>query len=168
MADYRNALNIIQKLAAANPGDKQIQRDLAGYGSNLGRLLARQNQFAEAFKTLDASLAIRKKLTEMDPNSTDFAGDLAESFANRGWARVHAGQTVEAADDLRRAIDSGTRFRLSISTRVSSGAEHLRFWPVSARRRNRRQRQPGRRHSQTGQWLPSRMPSMPVGPNSTN
>jgi tetratricopeptide (TPR) repeat protein len=105
LADYRNALNIIQKLAAANPGDNQIQRDLAGYGSNLGRLLAREKQFVDAFKKLDASLAIRKKLTETDPQSTDFATDLGESFAYRGWARFRAGQTSEAADDLRRATE---------------------------------------------------------------
>jgi tetratricopeptide (TPR) repeat protein len=79
------------------------QADLAKAHNNLGRLLAREKRFAEAFTAIDAGLAIRKKLVEANPKTTEYGIHLGYSHAYRGWALVRAGQPSKAAADLRRA-----------------------------------------------------------------
>jgi tetratricopeptide (TPR) repeat protein len=71
----------------------------------IGRLHAREKRFAEAFTALDTGLALCQKLTDADPKRTEYALQLGDSHAYRGWARVRAGQPAEAAADLRRVLE---------------------------------------------------------------
>lgn len=78
---------------------------LAEAHNNLGRLLARQKRFAEAFTALDAGLAIAQKVAAADPKNTGYTSDLGLNRAYRGWALVRSGQPSKAAADLRRALE---------------------------------------------------------------
>ena len=44
-------------------------------------------------------------MAEAGPTKTSYSIELGESYANRGMARVRAGQPAEAAADLRRALE---------------------------------------------------------------
>jgi hypothetical protein len=96
---------IWQKLADANPANTDFQSNLALSHNIVGRLLARQKRFAEAFTALDAGLAIRQKLAEADPKNIQHRQHLGYSYAYRGAARVRAGQSAEASADLRRVLE---------------------------------------------------------------
>jgi hypothetical protein len=64
--------DICQKLVDANPTVPDYQTDLAKAHNNLGRLLAREKRFAEAFTAIYAGLAIRTKLVEANPKTTEY------------------------------------------------------------------------------------------------
>src|SRR5262249_30056162 len=124
------ALDIGKKLADANPTVPGYQRDVASAHNDLGGQLIRQKRFAEAFTAIDAGLAIRKKLAEADPKTTEYRIHLGYSHAYRGWARVRAGQPAKAAADLRRAVElwakdpaqeSTTRFERSRALALLAG-----------------------------------------------
>jgi tetratricopeptide (TPR) repeat protein len=104
LESHQKALAIRQKLADANPAVVRFQRNLAQSHNLLGRLLASQQRFAEAFAALDAGLAIREKLASADPKNTEYITDLGYSHAYRGWARVRSGEPSRAASDLRQAV----------------------------------------------------------------
>src|SRR5262249_19661721 len=106
---HQQALAIRQKLADANPAVIRFQRTLAQSHNLIGRLLAGQQRFTEAFTALDAGLAIRQKLTEADPKNMEYPTDLGYSHAYRGWALVRAGQPSKAAADLRQAVELWAR-----------------------------------------------------------
>jgi tetratricopeptide (TPR) repeat protein len=105
MEAHRKVLAINQKLADANPTVLEYQFHLSAAHNNIGRLLARQKRFAEAFTAIDAGLAIRRKLVDADPKTTRNTTSLAFSHAFRGWALVRAGQPSKAATDLRQALE---------------------------------------------------------------
>jgi tetratricopeptide (TPR) repeat protein len=105
LESHQKALAIRQKLADANPAVIKFQRSLAQSCNLLGRLLARQQRFAEAFSAIDAGLAIREQLAQADPKNTEYVTDLGYSHAYRGWALVRSGQRSKAAADLRQAVE---------------------------------------------------------------
>jgi tetratricopeptide (TPR) repeat protein len=106
MVAHRKALAISQKLVDAQPTLPRYQDDLAESHTQLGRLLARQKRFAEAFTAFNSGLAIRQKLTEADPKNTASTNNFGYSHAYRGWALFRSGQAFQAAADLRKAVES--------------------------------------------------------------
>jgi tetratricopeptide (TPR) repeat protein len=104
LTEQQKALDILQKLAEANPTVPDFRRDLAFSHELIGRLHARQKRFAEAFAALDRALVLRQKLADADPKNTKHIADLGDSHASRGWAHVRAGHPAEAAAALRRAL----------------------------------------------------------------
>jgi tetratricopeptide (TPR) repeat protein/predicted Ser/Thr protein kinase len=97
--------HILQELVEANPNYLRLQQLLATTHNYLGRLLAREQQFPAALAAFDAGLDLRKKLVEAEPKNPLFTNHLGYSYGWRGAARLGAGQTAEAATDLRRAVD---------------------------------------------------------------
>jgi hypothetical protein len=71
----------------------------------IGRLHAREKQFAEAFAALETGLALCQKVADADPKRAERARQLGSGHAIRGWARVRADQPALAAADLRRALE---------------------------------------------------------------
>jgi tetratricopeptide (TPR) repeat protein len=102
-AEYRTALAILIKIADDNPTNTEFRLSLGTAQNNLGLLLVRGKRFPEAFTALETGLAIRQKLVDADPKNTAYIKDLGWSYADRGRARVLAGQPALAAADLRRA-----------------------------------------------------------------
>ncbi len=102
-AEFRTAVAIEQKLADDNPAVTEFRFLLSDIQNNLGLLLSRRKRFPEAFTALEAGLAIRQKLRDADPKNINCTSHLGYSYADRGRARVLAGQPALAAADLRRA-----------------------------------------------------------------
>ena len=75
-AEHRKALAIYQKLADDNPAATGFRDSLANSHRELGRLLAREKRFPEAFTALETGLAICQKLVDADPKNTGYAMDL--------------------------------------------------------------------------------------------
>ncbi len=101
----RGALAGYQENVAKKPEDNRAKGELAGVYPAVGWLHVREGRFAEALATLDAGVALGRKLLDADPNNLDYVGKVANVHACRGWARVRAGQRAEAVPDLRRALE---------------------------------------------------------------
>jgi serine/threonine-protein kinase len=107
--ELRKALALVQKLADDQPAVTAFRHFLAASHNALGRVLAREKRFPEAFMALDTGLAMRQKQVDADSKNTASTSDLGESYADRGAARVLAGQRALAAADLRRALELWAR-----------------------------------------------------------
>jgi tetratricopeptide (TPR) repeat protein len=117
-AEYRRALAILKKIAGDNPTDAVFRSSLASAQNKLGLQLARSKRFPEAFTALESGLAIRQKQFDADPKNPAYRQDLGWSYADRGKARVLAGQPCVAAADLRRAWELWAKARsLDMETR---------------------------------------------------
>ena len=64
---YRQALTISERLAAADPGSTQAQRDLSACYNSLARVLETVGQLDEAERLYREDLAIAEQLMEADP-----------------------------------------------------------------------------------------------------
>jgi tetratricopeptide (TPR) repeat protein len=71
LAEYEEALSLLQPLAATDPGDLNSQGYLAQYHNNIGRVLEAQGDFAEALQEHQAGLAIIMPLVAIDPSRSD-------------------------------------------------------------------------------------------------
>jgi hypothetical protein len=93
-------------LAAALEADaptEAVRTQLAYRHNSIGRVLDSTGKPAEALKDYDKELAIRQKLADTDPTSTEYTNHLGWGHAFRGGAHVRAGHAALAAD-LRRAL----------------------------------------------------------------
>jgi tetratricopeptide (TPR) repeat protein len=108
-AEYRKALAIYQKLADNDLAATHFRYWLANGHIELGRLLAREKRFPEAFSALETGLAISQKLVDADSKNTQYTAILGWSCAYRGEARVRAGKPAEAAADLRQSVELWAR-----------------------------------------------------------
>ena len=68
-----------ERLAAADPGDAQAQRDLSVSHDKIGDIRARQGDLAAALAAFRASLAIRERLAAADPGDAQAQRDLVVS-----------------------------------------------------------------------------------------
>ncbi|MDX1929101.1 MAG: protein kinase [Pirellulaceae bacterium] len=98
-----------RKLADTNPTTPSFRTELASSYNTIGRIYASQGRFAEAFDTFESGLSLRQKLVVEYPNESDYTVGMAYCYAYRGWARVRAGQSKEAAIELRKVIELITR-----------------------------------------------------------
>jgi tetratricopeptide (TPR) repeat protein len=98
LAALEKARHIRQELADAHPTVAEFHLELSESYNSIGRLRVRQGRFAEAFAALDAALATLGKWA-------DYNYEIGLSHAYRGWARARAGQSRDAAADLRWAVE---------------------------------------------------------------
>ncbi len=126
----RKASDIMHKLVADNPATTTFQLDLANSQTVVGRVLDRQKRFAEALSACDEGLVIIQKLAKADPNDNYYSQVLGESHGVRGRVRARAGQPAEAANDLRRALETWAKVP---EMDVDSQAERSRGLAMLAR-----------------------------------
>ena len=81
---YQQALEIAQKLAAADPSDAQAQRDLSVSYDNLGDVQLQSGQVTEALGSYQKGLEISQKLAAADPSDAQAQLDLVVSFNKLG------------------------------------------------------------------------------------
>ena len=70
---------IAQKLAAADPGNSQWQRDLSVSHERIGDIEQAQGNLAAALTSFQASMAIGQKLTAAHPGNSQWKVDFAIS-----------------------------------------------------------------------------------------
>jgi tetratricopeptide (TPR) repeat protein len=85
LKEYRRALTIRQRLADANPGHKDFQRDLGKSHNNMAMVLSQTGKPDEALKEFQEARDIYQKLAKANPGVADFESDLASGHNNVGW-----------------------------------------------------------------------------------
>ena len=133
LAAYRRSLAIAEKLAAADPGNTEWQRDLSVSHDRIGDVLVAAGRREEALAAYRRSLAIREKLAAADPGNTEWQRDLSVShdrigdvLAARGGRGGAGGLPQEPRDRARRspppipATPSGSATCRSATTRSAT------------------------------------------------
>jgi hypothetical protein len=77
LKSYRDGLVVADRLAKANPGNADWQRDLAICQSRVGVVLARQGDAAHALDMLQQGRAVVARLAEQSPTNAQLSKDLA-------------------------------------------------------------------------------------------
>jgi tetratricopeptide (TPR) repeat protein len=97
-ASFQRALDIIERLAAAEPGRADYQRDLAVSHSRMGDLYSALGLGAQARASFQRSLDIFERLAAAEPGRVDYQRDLSCSYQRMGF--LHVGEENKA-DALR-------------------------------------------------------------------
>ncbi len=89
---YGESLDILRRLAAADPGDAGLQHDLSVLLNKTGDVLAALRDGAPAVKAYQESLDILRRLAAADPDNGGLQRELYErlwrsALANAPWAR---------------------------------------------------------------------------------
>jgi tetratricopeptide (TPR) repeat protein len=97
MASYRDAQDILERLAAADPGlQRDLQRDLAVSHEKIGDVLAEQGDLPEALASYRDGLDIFRRLAAVDLGDAPSQRDLAASYEKIGDALADQGELPEA------------------------------------------------------------------------
>ena len=80
----RAAVACSQRLAAADPGNAERQRDMSVSQDNIGNVLSAQGDLTGALAAYRASLEISRRLAAADPGNADLQRDLSVSHNNIG------------------------------------------------------------------------------------
>ena len=87
---------IHQRLADANRGVTDFQRDLATSRNNIAWLLSATGDSAGAWEMYNQAQAIHQKLADANPNVTALQRDLANDLLGMGWFLLETGKPGEA------------------------------------------------------------------------
>ena len=101
---YRVAQEAMQRLAAADAGNAEGQRDLSVSYDNIGDVLVSQGNLPEALKSYRASLAIFERLAAADAGNAQAQRDLSVSYENIGDVLVRQGNLPEALKFYRASL----------------------------------------------------------------
>jgi tetratricopeptide (TPR) repeat protein len=96
LAAYQESLATREKLAAADPGNTERQRDLLLSHNNIGNVLVAVGRREEALAAYRKFLAISEKLAAAHPGETEWQHDLSVSHEKIGDVLVAAGRREEA------------------------------------------------------------------------
>ena len=77
LKSYRDGLVVADRLAKANPGNADWQRDLAISQGRVGVLLAKQGDAAHALDMLQQGRAVVARLVQQLPTNAQLSKDLA-------------------------------------------------------------------------------------------
>src|SRR5271166_3233362 len=99
LKSYRDALAIAERLAKAEPGNANWQRDLSVSYNRIGDVQQAQGDLATALSSYQAALAIMERLTEADPGNALWQRDLSVSHSK-------IGDVQQAQGDLAAALSS--------------------------------------------------------------
>jgi tetratricopeptide (TPR) repeat protein len=111
LTSYRDSLAIAERLAKADPGDAQRQRDLSLSYDNVGDVLEAQGNLPDALTSYRDSLAIAERLANDDPGDAQRQRDLSLSYDNVGDVLEAQGNSPDALKAYRDGL--GIRERLA-------------------------------------------------------
>jgi len=104
LATYQVAKALADRLAKADPGNAEGQRDLSVSYERIGDVLGAQGNLPEALKSYRDSLAVRDRLTKSDPTNTDWQRDLSVSYNKVGNVQVAQGDLADALTSHRDSL----------------------------------------------------------------
>ena len=105
LSNFLASLAIAERLAAADPGNADWQRDLSVSHNRIGDVQSAQGDLGAALSSFLASLAIRERLAAADPGNAGWQRDLSVSHER-------IGDVQSAQGDLGAAL---SRFRASLA-----------------------------------------------------
>ena len=123
LESYRASLAIAERLAKADPGNADWQRDLSVSHNGIGDVLRAQGNLPGALESYRASLAIRERLAKADPGNADWQRDLSVSHDR-------IGDVLRAQGNLPGALES---YRASLAISRASGEGRPRQCRLAAR-----------------------------------
>lgn len=97
------ATSLADKMAAADPDNRQSLLDIAIIGDDTGDWLRAEKHPAEAMVAYRRAAAALEKLNRISPEAPGNRGMLVEVYQRMGGALTDAGQFAEAAESLRMA-----------------------------------------------------------------
>src|SRR5262249_4235530 len=95
---YERGLAITDRLARADPGNADWQRDLFRSHIRIGDVLRPQGNLPAALDSYQASLTIAGRFAKADPGNADWQRDLSVSYSNIGDVLVQQGDLPAALD----------------------------------------------------------------------
>ncbi|MBT8485282.1 MAG: protein kinase [Phycisphaerales bacterium] len=104
MENYRAALALRQKIAAADPGDAETQRDLSRVHISIGDMLALTGDLAGAMQSYQTALDIRTTIAANAASDPVARRDLAIALLNVGKLHVKMGTPAEAIPLYERSL----------------------------------------------------------------
>jgi lipoprotein NlpI len=109
LAAFQSAFEITDRLAKADPGNAQWQRDLSIAYERIGSVREAQGDLQAALASFQAELSITDRLAKADPGNTRWQQDLANGYDWAGDAQRALGDLNEAASSYQSGIDIRTR-----------------------------------------------------------
>jgi tetratricopeptide (TPR) repeat protein/tRNA A-37 threonylcarbamoyl transferase component Bud32 len=109
LAAHEHAADILNDLAASQPADYRIQRQLAVCENNVALALRRLGKTSESWKAFQQAIRRQEKLVARSPRDADLEAELGQSLCNLGLLQHEAGQQSEATASLEAAIDHFTK-----------------------------------------------------------
>lgn len=109
VAALSEAESIVRDLVAADRADEGTLRLLAVIGGQLGLTLSSANRFAEAVEAAEASLAIRTRLSRLQPDQQGYFRDVAIQLNGLGDIHRRAGNSPVACNYFRRTVSQFDR-----------------------------------------------------------
>ena len=100
-SEFKQAVELSQKMIAANPSDPDGKIHLATSFDGLGTVLQDKGDTAGALANRRQGLAIREELARLDPNNGHYRRQLAFSHHNVGLSLVEAGDFTSALANYR-------------------------------------------------------------------
>ncbi len=100
LSSHRDACRLLQEVAVADASRVEYRQHWGEALNGLALACYRAGELAEARQAIDASIAIREQLVEIDPNNAKYRGDLALSFTNLGLLLLRDGKDTSAAKKL--------------------------------------------------------------------
>jgi serine/threonine protein kinase/tetratricopeptide (TPR) repeat protein len=102
---YQRGFEINQQLAAANPGDREAQRDLAISFEKLGNWRTLLGQLTEAATAYQRRLAIFRELANSDPSDARAKRDVGLACVTLSVAQLRTGQLSDAQSTCQEGVD---------------------------------------------------------------
>ena len=109
LKSYRQALDIIQRLAAADPSNANWQRDLSVSHIKLGDALSAQGDLPSALKAYRQALDTSQRLADAEPSNAGWQRDLSVSHIKLGDALRAQGDLAGALKFFRQACNISQR-----------------------------------------------------------
>jgi eukaryotic-like serine/threonine-protein kinase len=116
---YRKACDILEKLYAADPADRQTQKDLAKAYEKLGGIQLRKGLWDESLHTQEKSVATAEKLVAADPKNPKYLDVLAQAYLRYGYSSCLGKNSLSVPAQLR-ALEKFQQAR-AIAESLSAG-----------------------------------------------
>ncbi len=114
-----------ERLAAADPGNSEWQRDLSVSHNRIGDVCRAQGNLAGALESYEAGLAIAERLAAADPGNAQWQMDLATSHVKLAEAGYSASDHYSAALAIVRTLQSSGRLAPVDAWKVQDLEERL-------------------------------------------
>lgn len=99
----QSAIQIFQRLSAAQPNDRELTAALAAAWDKLGNTEQEAEQPTLAASAFEQALSIQLPLLELNPSAAE-RSDVAKTWYNRGLLRLSQNQLQLAAEDFEQSI----------------------------------------------------------------
>ena len=148
---FAKCLSIVEKLAAADPGNIELQRDLTIGLTRIGAILAVTGKRAEALVSFRRAAVILEGLAAREPDKLLWQADLGASYSRIGMALADSGESdaalaayqqslkireklaaAEPKNTERRRDVFNTYIRIGGLLAIMGGASKPK-WPIAAR-----------------------------------